>query len=556
MKTKPTTEKEYTTFRISLLLWSCLAVLLIKIPSAFRYSSDTWTEFAASWVQDTFIEILLYLLFSHAGRKSKAHNQRANITFAIIMACFVISSRIYSRHIPDLQDFPVNLFGVESGTASFFLDYFLEPIFIIEAATGTTLMIGLARFLPLRLNRNTLYTSLVMAGILFAISLRGPAVNPILYSLLDESSRIFKKDYGIKALDEKETTKTQKNFPELMQEFRTYPNLTLRYNKIVVLVMESINYNEFISARKDIKQDFHHQLQSNTISYRNYYSCNLDSYTGLFVMLNSVMIPYQAYVNEEKYIFLNRRPNLINFFNRNGFKACFLTSYGEQQKRFIPDYQDWTEIKCLKTFPKNYAIVNSVKIERAAEDFAVFPDLIKELRNNRKIFLFQELVYGHTREWKKKTGINTIDYYNRYFNALWENLSRANLLDSTLLVITSDHGPRKNQADRENYHIPLLLCAKNLRTGYHDEFLSHIDFKNILLGKSSGTYTIAERQQIYTVGNSGNMVYGMINRSGKFIFINNRTLEIETNTDEDAVRLLNADFAAYRNSFSELSKNK
>jgi hypothetical protein len=52
------------------------------------------------------------------------------------------------------------------------------------------------------------------------------------------------------------------------------------------------------------------------------------------------------------------------------------------------------------------------------------------------------------------------------------------------------------------------------------------------------------------------MVYGMINRSGKFIFINNRTLETETNTDEDAVRLLNADFAAYRNSFSELSKKK
>ena len=62
----------------------------------------------------------------------------------------------------------------------------------------------------------------------------------------------------------------------------------------------------------------------------------------------------------------------------------------------------------------------------------------------------------------KKTGITPIDYYNNYFNKTVDELKRNNLLDSTLLVIVSDHGPRNKPYNTQNYHIPLLLYSNDM----------------------------------------------------------------------------------------------
>ena len=247
--------------------------------------------------------------------------------------------------------------------------------------------------------------------------------------------------------------------------------------------MEGINHDDYYSDTTDAGNRFFDKYGKNIITYSNFYTLNLDSYTSLIAMLNSIFVPYQAYMDESKYDFVNNLNNLVRIFNKNGFSTHFLTSYGEQQKRFIPNISEWSEVACLKNIDsiEKYAKVTSSKIEMAAEDLAVFDDLIRILVKNPNPFIFQEMVYGHTSAWKEQTGIETIDYYNRYFEKTITALVNNNMADSTLVVMVSDHGPRDDAYDTGNYHIPMFAWARDLSKETKEGMLSHLDFKDILL---------------------------------------------------------------------------
>jgi phosphoglycerol transferase MdoB-like AlkP superfamily enzyme len=195
------------------------------------------------------------------------------------------------------------------------------------------------------------------------------------------------------------------------------------------------------------------------------------------------------------------------------------------------------------------------KIEFASEDLAVFNDLVNIVKNNPKCFIFQEMVYGHTSAWKEQTGIETIDYYNQYFTKTVEVLKSNNLLDSTLLVITSDHGPRDNAYIIENYQIPLLFWANNLEKDVNDVFVSHLDLKDLLVAFLTGKDFTQQTDKIYTLGNSGELIYGMIEENDKYIFIHNRMLNLRTNVDLKSHKEFNNSFQNYLNYFESLRPN-
>ena len=206
---------------------------------------------------------------------------------------------------------------------------------------------------------------------------------------------------------------------------------------------------------------------------------------------------------------------------------------------------------CLKNIEKltGYAKVTSRKIEKAAEDIAVFDNMIEILKEDSLCFVFQEMVYGHTAFWIEQTGIETIDYYNRYFTKTIEALKNNNLDDSTLVVIVSDHGPRDDAYKTENYHIPMLIWATDLQENINFNFSSHLDFKDILLDLMTGNEFGLENDKIYTLGNSGELIYGQITSNGKYVFINNRMSNLKSNLKEESIKTFNKSFQAYLDYF-------
>ncbi|KHD07913.1 hypothetical protein PN36_17335 [Candidatus Thiomargarita nelsonii] len=110
-------------------------------------------------------------------------------------------------------------------------------------------------------------------------------------------------------------------------------------------------------------------------SYTNYHTPNLDSYTALLAMLNSVFIPYQAYTNTDKYSFINTQTNLVTIFNKNDFFTSFLIPAASHHIRFTPDTEDWDNIVFHNDFKNDeFTCITSSKIEMACEDMVVFDD--------------------------------------------------------------------------------------------------------------------------------------------------------------------------------------
>jgi hypothetical protein len=343
-------------------------------------------------------------------------------------------------------------------------------------------------------------------------------------------------------------------FRFLQKTFAQMPVVTSHYQRVVVLVMEGVNYDEFINPVDTDSSSFLAQHREHLEVYHRYHSLNLDSYTSLLVMLNSVFIPYQAYVNETKYVFVNHGNNLVRWFNTNGFSTFFLTSYGKQQERFVPNRREWTQTTYLDNIEENtqFACVTTNKIEYACEDRAVLEDLISLLKKHPRALVFQEMVYGHTNEWQKKTGLGTIAYYNKYFNTVIKRLEQERLLKQTLVVITSDHGPRDDAYNPANYHVPFFVFAADRMPQVHHEFVSHVNFKDILLAFLTNQEDTSVANAIYTIGNSGELVYGMIMSSGNHIFINNRMRFAQGNFLERDMQRFSQQFQEYLNYFEYL----
>ncbi len=439
---------------------------------------------------------------------------------------------------------------------TFFMEYFLNPILIVALIGGIGLLVGISAFFPRDIIWKKLPTvSAVVISILFIMTILKGTINPLAYSVKEQITlSISGSSYIITLKQPTANRHLQDRFKFLNKSFEFVPQITSKYNRIIVLVMEGINYKDYWAQSNAEKNSFPNKYIQNIISFDNYHTLNLDSYTSLIAMLNNIFVPYQAYVDERWYAFVNRQNNLVRLFNANGFNTNFLTSYGDQQKRFVPDISEWAQVVCLKDIENltGFAKVTTSKIESAAEDLAVFDDIIRIVRKNPKCFIFQEMVYGHMASWKEQTGIDAVQYYNQYFTKTIETLKNNNLDDSTLVIMVSDHGPRDNAFTTENYHIPMLVWAMDLQAGKNNSFTSHLDFKDILLGLMTGNDSIANQDSIFTMGNSGELVYGQLTANNKYVFINNRMSNVKSNLDEKSVKKFNRAFQDYLNYFASL----
>lgn len=546
----------YLNFPLRLTLNTLLTLLVLKGYFFATARSQMNILYLISFGQDAFLLILNYFIFVISTKKFVIIHHLSRVLFFIFYLIFGITSFVYTFFLPDLFSFPINIFGIGSENISFFLEYFMDLKIVLLLVFGIGIIFLISYYFPqqIRFQRILSFAGLILSLLFIPTVLRG-AINPIVYSLQEQVMLSFSANNFIEKLSSPVADGSKaEEFQFLDKAFDNISAVNTRYNRVVVLVMEGINYDDFTGESKADPNSFINRHRGNIYLFNNYYSLNLDSYTSLISMLNSIFVPFQAYVHESRYAFVNKLNNLTRFFNVNGFNTLFITSYGRQQERFVPNIGEWTKIKYMDNIEGNtkYACVTTNKIEYACEDFSVLEDIVNLLKKNQRSFVFQEMVYGHTAEWKEKTGKGAIEYYNSYFNRIAEKLKETNILDNTLLIITSDHGPRDNPYNIKNYHIPLIVFASDLRQKTIAEFLSHLDFKDVILELIANKQFTPGQKPIYTIGNSGEFVYGMIDSDGKHIFINNRLRHTQSNASEAEISAFSRNFKNYQNYFEYL----
>ena len=546
-----------------LVINTILTLFLLKVYFFITSQNQMSFVYLVSFVQDSFLLLANYFLLVLCVKKFTKLQKLQYITrplFYTFHTFFTITAFIYTFFLFDLLGFSVNLFEVTYEKFSFFMEYFMNAELIIVLLSIVGFIVSISYFLSAKVRLKRLKKVPPIVGLsltlLFVPTAFRSFVNPILYSIQEQIAlSLTSSGYIVKLSTPVADSSKAEQFRFLNKAFDTIPILEVHYDRVVVLVMEGVNFDDFIRKSQMDTNSFLNRHKRNILSFTNYHTLNLDSYTSLLSILNSVFIPYQAYaINERRYLFVNDRNNLTRFFNANGFSTHFLTSYGEQQERFVPNIREWMQVKCMDNVEGNteYASITSSKVEYACEDLAVFDDLMIALKKKQRVFVFQEMVYGHTTGWREKTGIETVDYYNRYFNKLVDELKKNSILDGTLIVITSDHGPRDDAYKVDNYHIPLILFATDLQSSNNDEFLSHLDFKDILLGLIANRKFEPDRELIYTIGHSGELVYGMITADGRYVFINNRMRHARGNASKTEIIEFNKDFQDYLNYFESL----
>ena len=510
----------------------------------------------ASYFQDTALILLAAGLLALAERFVwTALKPFLRGIFLISVLLLAAMSLAYTPLIPDILREPVNIFSLDLSVITFSAGVFFSPLLLASAIAFLAVLFGAPALFPTRLRPASpaVAVACVIQVALFTISLSRPAVSPLVYSLLDEGTSLGRRihnEYGIGKLKPSPEAAKSADYSFLFRQPRKAFPAPPRYQRVVVLIMESVDYDAFTAHFKAPEAEFLKKVAGRSVLFSNYHCLNLESYTGLMTMLNGVFIPYRAYGDDAPFRFVNGLDNLIRDLDGEGFGTWFVSSYGAWQARFVPDAPDWSGI-LLKDPDKNrgFISVDTNGIERATEDLAVLEDVVDLCRSPGRQFIFQEMVAGHAAVWTEKTGIEPLVYYDRYFTRLYTRLEQEGLLDGTLLVITSDHGPRSGPSDLASYHLPLLIVAQNQTPGMEDAFLSHLDFADILKARLCGSAPERPSYRAFTVGCTVDYVYGTVDQDGTYAFVDDHSFRVRTNLPPSRVRAFQREFEGYLSHF-------
>ena len=385
-----------TNYPLRLTLNLLLGLFILKIYFFATDTSERSIIYIVSLVQDSFLILANYFLCVRIIGKFPRLSSAGRFLFFSLHLLLGVTSFAYTFFLSDLMNFSINLFGITGETISFFMRYFVSPKLILLLGASSAAIYGISRYFPKSLRWKRLP---ILAGIcltlLFIPTVLRPAVNPIVYSLQEQILLTLTSSEDIQKLTSPTPDSSKSDqFRFLNKSLNEVPKLKIRFDRVILLVMEGVGYDEFTFQSLADPNSFTTHYKQRVTSYSNYYSLNLDSYTSLIAMLQNLFVPYQAYVNEEKYASVRDFLSLVHLFNANGFTTHFLTSYGEQQKRFVPVAHEWTQIMCKTNIEASspFACVTTNKIEYACEDRAVFDDLMDLLVRNRRAFVFQEMV--------------------------------------------------------------------------------------------------------------------------------------------------------------------
>jgi len=236
-------------------------------------------------------------------------------------------------------------------------------------------------------------------------------------------------------------------------------------------------------------------------------------------MVTAIQVPFRAYGDESLFINVNDAPSLCQDLQNKGFYNAFISTYEYQP--FVPTRKNWNKIYERKDLPNidGWLSLESSRMESATEDKAAISTVVDLLVSHDRTFVLHELVYGHSIDWKAKTGKTKMVYYNEYLVDLTDKLVELNLLDNTLLVIVSDHGDRAKPSVIENYRVPLLVLTNQNKYEVRDDLLSQLDLSKVIYHYIASDEHPKSREDMFLVGSTERWIYGKLNKDKSYLFI-------------------------------------
>lgn len=463
-------------------------------------------------------------------------------------AAAVFLLMLYPRQVPDFLNFPVNIFLVDAGAARAFARDFLTPGEVAFAAAAALFTAFLPRGLAWGGGGKFVKVAAFCVLAASCLALGAPSPNPFVYGIQDSVRGIFgggrefpalrRPAKAAEAAAAADLSKGDR-YSSVFDDFTVAPKGGGRPARVLIVVMETVEGARFEKEMLGDGGTFIGSRRSEFRYFSNYFTTNLDSFTSMVAMVNSVFVPYQAYSDPERYGWVQRAPGLVQAFKKNGFKSMFVSTARFQP--FIPSKADWDVVITRDALPagspgaappsEKMAVIESPPVEAAVEDRAAGSAVAGFMAGNPRAFVVQECVFGHTREWIDLTGGTQLQYYDRYFRELSESLAALDSAEAaagrapsgagTLMVLVADHGSRSGPGVRENYRVPLLMRGAGVAPGTDARFLSHLDFAGLIREALTGRRWQSDEKPVFTVGHSGNWVFGEIRKDGGCLFLEN-----------------------------------
>jgi hypothetical protein len=325
--------------------------------------------------------------------------------------------------------------------------------------------------------------------------------------------------------------------PKLPFDVRTFDKATpddlaqsYAFDNVLVFVMETMITRDFAAEGSRLPADtFVRSAEPHVHRYTGYHGNNQDSRTGMLDMLESRVIPYEAYADGVRhYEFVARLPSLVDRFNARGYETAYAVSHADRES-VVADLP-WKQVMLLPReevdrIRGKLLCVTVYEFEYGCEDRAILPKVLDLLDRHPKVFLFQEFIWGHDPEYNETSGRTNADYYSSYLDAVVAHLRQTGKLDRTLIVLTSDHGYRGRSTLGENYayRIPLWFYATRFDGRENDRLFSHIDFVDLLLHEMNAVAP-PERADpfVAVVGPTGIDSLTILDAAGELVLIRTR----------------------------------
>jgi hypothetical protein len=474
-----------------------------------------------SFLHDLMLIVAVYLLYAIARHFSPARF-RFTLRIGAIVCFFALALVLasYPRFLRAYLAFPVNIFATDVGSSKVFLNYVGLPAFLPVALAAVTGVFALVVPFHLHFGRRTVVFGGVFIVLISLLSLVGPSPQPFLFSIQEEFTDRIGSSRAVPRLK-----RTLEGSADPACSASSAANLDgpFRADHVLLIVLEGVTSQAFENEFMTIKNGFYERVKAHAAYYGKYYSTNLDSYPSLIAMLAGVQVPYKAYSDENLYGAVNQVSNLARTLRERGFQTMFICNAAFQP--FIPTRTDWDRIVHRNQLGSldGWVSIGSNRVEAGTEDRAAIPTIVSFMTTGKRSFVLHELIYGHSTEWRAATGKKQLEYYDLYFNDIFNQLEHRGLDERTLLIIVSDHGDRAKSSNMENYRVPLLIVGSAVTPAKDNDFRTHLDIQTVLAHYLSGVTLPSGREESYAVGSSERWVYGWLSKQGDHLFVDDRT---------------------------------
>jgi hypothetical protein len=543
--TSPTSESSSLRLWRTAVALSLLQLALHVVAGLGARDSRVLLPHAVAWLHDLALLCAVAAIFAGLTRVSGVALRgivELGGRCALVATGMVLA--IYPQMLQAFLAAPANFLEADAETASVFVqDYFgIRALWPAAIALGAGVVAPRASFLRIG-NRWALAGISLAVLAVFALGRDSP--NPVVFGLQDTARQLFVPRVVPRIKVKAATTSA----PMCSTSIDWSPAAgTTRYEHVMLIVLEGVTSTEFEAGFLARAGGFFGRYRSHARYFSRFYATNLDSYTSLVAMTMSIQVPFRAYAAPEQYVSVNNGPNIARGLRAAGFRTLFISTYEHQP--FVPNPQDWDKLLDRRDLGDLSAWVSlgSNRMESATEDRAALPTILEFMKSAPRSLVMAELVFGHSPEWRARTGMTPVEYYDRYLIDLWDRLTQAQLAARTLVVVVSDHGERSRAAVPDNYRVPLLIVGETVEPGEDNDFRSHLDLQPIVAHFFLGAEMPLPRQTVVVVGSTERWVYGEIRGNGKHVFIDDGSGSVLAGA-LDAVAVHDS-FQAYVASFS------